>query len=115
MEYLPILILVISFIGLLTIGVPVAWSIAISSLLTMMVSIPLLPSLTTVSQRMATGLDSFALLAIPFFILSGQLMNKGGIALRLINFAKALVGSLPGLSLAFSEKLFFTVTFFNLQ
>ncbi len=96
MEYLPILVLVFSFITLLFIGVPVAWSIAISSLLTMMVSIPFVPSLTTVSQRMATGLDSFALLAIPFFVLSGQLMNKGGIAQRLIDFAKTLVGSLPG-------------------
>jgi tripartite ATP-independent transporter DctM subunit len=56
----------------------------------------MLPALTTVSQRMGTGLDSFALLAIPFFILSGQLMNKGGIAHRLIAFAKTLVGSLPG-------------------
>ena len=96
MEYLPVLILVFSFIGLLLIGVPVAWSIAISSLLTMMVSIPTIPALTTVSQRIGTGLDSFALLAIPFFILSGQLMNKGGIAHRLIDFAKTLVGSLPG-------------------
>jgi tripartite ATP-independent transporter DctM subunit len=77
-------------------GTPVAWSIAISSLLTMLVSIPAIPAFTTVSQRMATGLDSFALLAIPFFILSGELMNKGGIAHRLIAFAKTLVGSLPG-------------------
>lgn len=96
MDLIPILILVISFIGLLSIGTPVAWSIAISSLLTMLVSIPAMPALTTVAQRMATGLDSFALLAIPFFVLSGQLMNKGGIALRLIAFAKALVGALPG-------------------
>jgi len=96
MEYLPILVLVFSFLILLLIGVPVAWSIAISSLLTMMVSIPFIPALTTVSQRIATGLDSFALLAIPFFVLSGQLMNKGGIAHRLIDFAKTLVGSLPG-------------------
>ncbi|MCI2229828.1 TRAP transporter large permease [Polaribacter sp. MSW13] len=96
MEYLPILVLVFSFLILLLIGVPVAWSIAISSLLTMMVSIPFLPALTTVSQRIGTGLDSFALLAIPFFVLSGQLMNKGGIAHRLIDFAKTLVGSLPG-------------------
>jgi tripartite ATP-independent transporter DctM subunit len=62
----------------------------------MLVSIPALPAMTTVSQRMATGLDSFALLAIPFFVLSGQLMNKGGIAHRLIAFAKTLVESLPG-------------------
>ncbi|SFZ92739.1 TRAP transporter, DctM subunit [Flaviramulus basaltis] len=96
MEYIPIIVLVLSFIGLLSIGMPVAWSIAISSVLTMLVSIPALPAFTTVSQRMGTGLDSFALLAIPFFVLSGQLMNKGGIAHRLIAFAKTLVGSLPG-------------------
>lgn len=96
MDYTPILVLVISFVCLLAIGTPVAWSISISSLLTMLVSIPAMPALTTVSQRMATGLDSFALLAIPFFVLSGQLMNKGGIAHRLIAFAKTLVGSLPG-------------------
>ncbi len=95
-EYLPILVLVISFSILLVFSVPVAWSIAISSLLTIMVSVPLLPSLTTVSQRIATGLDSFALLAIPFFILSGQIMTEGGIASRLISFAKTLVGFLPG-------------------
>jgi tripartite ATP-independent transporter DctM subunit len=96
MEYVPIFVLVISFIFLLAIGTPVAWSITISSLLTMLVSIPALPAFTTVSQRIGTGLDSFALLAIPFFILSGELMNKGGIAHRLIAFAKTLVGSLPG-------------------
>lgn len=96
MEYVPILVLILSFVSLLAIGAPVAWSIAISSLLTMLVSIPTLPALTTVSQRMATGLDSFALLAIPFFILSGELMNKGGIAHRLIAFAKTMVGALPG-------------------
>ncbi|GGD23650.1 TRAP transporter large permease [Flavobacterium orientale] len=96
MDYLPIFVLVFSFVFFLSIGTPVAWSISIASLLTMLVSIPLLPSVTTVSQRMGTGLDSFALLAIPFFILSGQLMNKGGIAHRLIAFAKTLVGALPG-------------------
>lgn len=95
-EYLPILVLVISFVILLLFSVPVAWSIAISSLLTIVASLPLLPSLTTVSQRIATGLDSFALLAIPFFILSGQIMTEGGIARRLISFAKTLVGFLPG-------------------
>ena len=96
MEYIPILVLVFSFLFLLSIGTPVAWSIAISAMLTMLVSIPALSAFTTVSQRMGTGLDSFALLAIPFFVLSGQLMNKGGIAHRLIAFAKTLVGSLPG-------------------
>ncbi|MCB0372748.1 MAG: TRAP transporter large permease [Muricauda sp.] len=96
MEYIPLLVLVLSFVGLLSIGTPVAWSIAISSMLTMLVSIPYLPAFTTVSQRIAAGLDSFALLAIPFFVLSGELMNRGGIAKRLIAFAKTLVGAFPG-------------------
>ncbi|MGA9590989.1 MAG: TRAP transporter large permease subunit, partial [Salegentibacter sp.] len=91
-----ILILVITFLILLSIGVPVAWSIGISCLATMLVSIDSIPAFTTVAQRMATGLDSFSLLAIPFFILAGQIMNRGGIATRLIAFAKSLIGSLPG-------------------
>ena len=49
----------------------------------------------TVAQRLATGLDSFALLAIPFFILAGRLMQEGGSARRLVDFAKALAGRLP--------------------
>lgn len=91
-----ILILVLSFVILLGLGVPVAWSIGVSTLLTMFVSIPFMPAVTTVAQQMATGLDSFTLLAIPFFVLAGQIMNQGGIAKRLIAFAKTLVGSLPG-------------------
>lgn len=96
MELLHILILVGSFAFLLFLGVPVSFSIGISTIVTMLLSIKAGPALTTVAQRMATGLDSFALLAIPFFILSGQLMNRGGIARRLIDFAKALVGMFPG-------------------
>lgn len=89
-------ILVLSFIILLGLGVPIAWSIGLSSTFTMLASIPALPAFTTVAHRMATGLDSFSLLAIPFFILAGQIMNRGGIARRLIAFAKTLVSSLPG-------------------
>lgn len=96
MDLVPVLILVISFLIFIIMGTPVAWSIALSSLLTLLVSIPSLAAVTTIVQRMGTGLDSFALLAIPFFILSGQLMTQGGIADRLIAFAKTIVGSLPG-------------------
>jgi len=91
-----VLILVLTFLILIGIGVPIAWSIGLSSVFTMLVSIPTISAFTTVAQRMATGLDSFALLAIPFFVLAGQIMNHGGIARRLIAFAKALVGALPG-------------------
>jgi TRAP-type C4-dicarboxylate transport system permease large subunit len=90
-----VLVLVLSFIVLLVIGVPIAFSIGISGILTMLMSIDFLPAFTTYAHRMATGLDSFALLAIPFFVLAGGIMNSGGIAMRLINFARVLVGGLP--------------------
>jgi len=91
-----IVILLVVFTVLLALGVPIAFSIGIATVATMLVSVDTLPALTTVAQRMAGGLDSFALLAIPLFILSGQLMGHGGIARRLIEFAKCLVGMLPG-------------------
>jgi len=96
MELLHIIVLIVSFVLLLSIGVPISFSIGIAAISTMLLSINAGPALTTAAQRMATGLDSFALLAIPFFILSGQLMNRGGIARRLIDFAKVLVGMFPG-------------------
>ncbi len=96
MEALEIIVLVVSFVFLLAMGVPIAYSIGISGIITMLLTIMPIPAFTTLSQRIATALDSFALLAIPFFILAGQLMNKGGIALRLIEFAKVIVGRLPG-------------------
>ncbi|NJC26878.1 tripartite ATP-independent transporter DctM subunit [Lewinella antarctica] len=91
-----ILMLFASFFGLLWYGVPVAYSIGISTTVTILLNIALLPGITTVAQRMTTGIDSFPLLAIPFFVLAGELMNRGGVANRLINLAKSLVGSLPG-------------------
>jgi tripartite ATP-independent transporter DctM subunit len=85
-----------AFAILLALGVPIAVSIGLSALFTLGLSLDPGAALTTMAQRMATGLDRFTLLAIPFFILSGQLMNRGGIARRLIDLARALVGMLPG-------------------
>ena len=96
MENLEVYILVISFVFLLAIGVPVAYTVGLCSLFTILINVDPIMAFTTIAQRMATGLDSFSLLAIPLFILAGQIMNKGGIAQRLITFAKALVGSFPG-------------------
>lgn len=96
MEATEVLILVTSFVIFLGIGVPIAWSIGLSGMVTLLVSMDSVPAFTTFAQRMATGLDSFTLLAIPFFILAGQLINKGGLAHRLIRLAKNLMGSLPG-------------------
>jgi len=91
-----VVILIIVFIILLALGVPIAFSIGLASISTLIVSMEPSIAFATMAQRMATGLDSFALLAIPFFILAGQLMNRGGIANRLINFARTLVGVFPG-------------------
>ncbi|SMO80415.1 TRAP transporter large permease [Fodinibius sediminis] len=96
MEYIEVFILVLSFIFLLGLGVPIAWTLGISGLVTILVSVESISAFTTIAQQMATGLDSFTMLAIPFFIMAGEVMNRGGIARRLINFAKTLVGSLPG-------------------
>ncbi|SHI44360.1 TRAP transporter large permease [Pseudozobellia thermophila] len=95
-ETISIIVLFLSFIGLLAYGVPVAYAIGISTTLTLVLNIAYLPATTTAAQRMTTGIDNFALLAIPFFILAGEIMNTGGIANRLIEFAKSLIGSLPG-------------------
>lgn len=95
-EIISIILLFASFFGALAYGVPVAYSIGISTTLTILLNIAYLPGITTVAQRMTTGIDSFSLLAIPFFVLAGELMNRGGVANRLINLAKSMVGSLPG-------------------
>ena len=84
------------FFILVMLGVPIAVSIALASLSALLLSMPFDPAITTMAQRLASGLDSFTLLAIPFFVISGYLMGRGGIAKRLIEAAKAIVGTLPG-------------------
>ncbi|MGD6793039.1 TRAP transporter large permease [Metabacillus indicus] len=90
------LLLLSVFFVLLVIGVPIAISIAGASIATMLILFPFDVAVFTSAQKMVTGLDSFALLAVPFFVLSGIIMNNGGIAIRLINLAKLLAGRLPG-------------------
>lgn len=90
------IVLVVAFFALLVLNVPISFSIGIATLIAMLMNIDFTPAVTTIAQRMAGGLDSFALLAIPFFVLSGMIMGRGGIAKRLINCALALIGSLPG-------------------
>jgi tripartite ATP-independent transporter DctM subunit len=98
------IILLVVFFSLLLIGVPIAISIAGASIATMLILFPFDIAVFTSAQKMVTGLDSFALLAVPFFVLSGIIMNNGGIALRLINLAKLLAGRMPG-SLAHTNVL----------
>ncbi|MEP2653214.1 MAG: TRAP transporter large permease [Paraglaciecola sp.] len=91
-----IIFLFACFFFLLLLNVPVSFAIGLSTFLYMLTAMDFLPAVTTVAQRMTNGVNTFALLAIPFFILSGQIMAQGGIAKRLINCAMALLGTLPG-------------------
>ena len=85
-----------SFGLLMAIGVPIAFAIGASAFFTFLLFMGFEQSVFIVAQQMASGLDSFTLLAIPFFILAGNIMNRGGIAMRLIALAKVLAGRLPG-------------------
>ncbi|MFA9458910.1 TRAP transporter large permease [Halalkalibacter sp. AB-rgal2] len=84
------------FFLLLLLGVPISISIGISSLASVILVLPIDIVLFTAAQRMLGGINSFALLAVIFFIMSGSIMNNGGIALRLVNLAKLIAGRLPG-------------------
>jgi tripartite ATP-independent transporter DctM subunit len=95
-------VLVGVFALLLLLGVPVAFCIGVATLFSLFMSLDPAPAVTTVAARMVGGMNSFALLAIPLFILSGVLMGQGGIARRLIDFAKCLIGMVPG-GLAFVD------------
>lgn len=83
-----------SFIVLILIGIPIGYSIGLSTLVAMLLTsnVPLL----VIAQNAITGANSFTLLAIPFFILAGNLMSTGGIARRLVQFCDALLGWLLG-------------------
>lgn len=84
------------FVVLLAMGAPIGICIVIASCSTMMLVLPFDISMFATAQKMFSSLDSFALLAVPFFVLSGVIMNSGGIATRLVNFAKLFTGRLPG-------------------
>ena len=90
------LILLVVFALLLFIGTPIAFSIIISSVITAVLIFPVNTSIIIAAQKAATGVDKLSLLAIPFFILAGTIMNNGGIAVRLVNFAKVMAGRIPG-------------------
>lgn len=85
-----------TFFLLLAIGVPISISIGIASVATVVLTLPFNIILFTAAQNMVGGINSFALLAVIFFILSGSIMNTGGIAIRLVNLAKVIAGRLPG-------------------
>lgn len=96
MEWGVVLVLFGVFFALMLFSVPVSFSIGIATVATICLSKTFEQANFLVAQKMITGLDSFALLALPFFILAGNIMNRGGIAMRLINLAMVMVGRLPG-------------------
>lgn len=84
------------FVLLLVLGTPIGLCIVIASGSPLMLVLPFDIAMFTTAQKMFSSLDSFALLAVPFFILSGVIMNNGGIATRLVSFAKLFTGRIPG-------------------
>ncbi|ORC36208.1 ABC transporter permease [Marispirochaeta aestuarii] len=87
------LFLIGGFLLLIVIGFPIVFSLALISFFYLLAfDIPVI----TMAQKMVSGIDSYALLAVPFFILAGNLMNNGGVTQRLFRFASSLVGWIPG-------------------
>lgn len=90
-----VLVLLVVFVGLMLLNVPIAVCIGLSTVATI-ATLGDVPTGYIVAQRMASGIASFPLLAIPFFVLSGVLMGDGGMARRLMDFAYSLVGRFQG-------------------
>lgn len=90
------LIILVVLAVLLLAGVPIAVALGISSVCAILPVMDTGVAVLTGAQRIFSGISVFSLLAIPFFILAGNLMNKGGIAVRLINLAKVVTGRTPG-------------------
>lgn len=96
MELQAALVLVILFFFLLAMSVPVSFSIITSALVTIIMFLTPQFGMFISAQKIVSGIDSFTLLAVPFFILAGQLMSNGGIAKRLVNLAMLFLGKVPG-------------------
>lgn len=87
-------LLAIAFALLLILSVPISFALVIASVLTMAVATSF--GLEVIVQRMIGGVNSFPLVAIPFFVLAGVVMGRGGMSRRLVDFARHLLGHLPG-------------------
>lgn len=91
---LPVIVLFGSFVVFVLIGVPIGYSIAVSTVITLAGFTDM--QLSMVVQNCVTGVQSFSLMAIPFFILAGNLMSTGGVARRIVDFAKVCLGWITG-------------------
>jgi tripartite ATP-independent transporter DctM subunit len=93
--YLEVLVLIGSMLLLILLGLPLFLSIGASSLITILIFLPNMP-LAVLPQNLIAGVDCFPLLAIPFFFLAGEIMNKGGQTVRIMRFAEGIVGNITG-------------------
>lgn len=96
MEISAAIVLVIVFAFLLIMGTPVSFSIITSAAVTITMFLSPQFAVFIAAQKLTTGIDSFSLLAVPFFILAGNLMGSGGLAQRLVNLAMLVLGRVPG-------------------
>lgn len=90
------LIILVMLVVMLVAGMPIAVALGVSSICAILPILNFEATVVTGAQRIFSGISVFSLLAIPFFILAGNIMNKGGIAVRLINLAKLVTGRAPG-------------------
>ncbi len=90
------IIMLVGIVIMLVLGIPIAISIGLSSAFAMLMVLPYHQAMVTSAQRLFTGANQFSLLAIPFFILAGNIMNNGGIAKRLVDLAKVISHRFPG-------------------
>ena len=90
------LIILVMLVIMLVAGIPIAVALGVSSICAILPILNFEATVVTGAQRIFSGISVFSLLAIPFFILAGNIMNKGGIAVRLINLAKLVTGRAPG-------------------
>ncbi len=96
MALIALLIILIILAIILILGFPIAIAIALSSITSILPTLDPSITMVTAAQRIFAGMSNFTLIAIPFFILAGNIMNQGGIAKRLVDFALAIVGKVPG-------------------
>src|SRR5690606_10648366 len=93
-HYMMIAVLFVTFAAFLLVGVPLAFSMGLSAIAAIVFGSS--QSLFIVPQRIYSSLDSFALLAVPLFILAGELMNSGGITERIVRFSRSAMGHFKG-------------------
>lgn len=87
-------LIIICFFVLIFLGIPIAFALCLAALFYMVMFVDISPII--IAQQMLSGVDKFTLMAIPFFVVAGSLMEIGGISKRIVQFAKSIVGSLSG-------------------